>query len=277
MPWSGAFWRRVSIVAEPGLRAMSAALASAPRRQRLLAWIGALLLVLMLTGGWMLIRWEPLLLPVRLIAVEGELHHHSSRLLQQTLTERLDGGILTANLLDLKAAAEELPWVGRVRLRRVWPDQLVVEVEEHRPIARWNADGLVTAGGVVFRPRTGTLPAGLPRLVGEDARAPELARRYLQWRDELMLIGQLIETLELDARGDWRISLIMGTELRLGTTAIEERLARFIANAPQLERVGLPRVIDLRYSNGFAVQWESEPAVPLRATPDRTARSGHRG
>lgn len=258
--------------------ATSRAAVAEARRRLLRAWLGSALLAAMVGGGWMLIRWEPVLLPVRLIAIEGELHHHSSRLLQQTLSERLNGGILTADLLDLKAATEELAWVARASLRRVWPDRLVVEVEEHRPIARWNADGLVTAEGVVFRPRVGTIPAGLPRLMGEDARAPEAVERYLRWRDELMLAGHLIETLAVDARGDWRLRLIMGTELRLGTARVEERLARFIANAPQLEfAAGLPQVVDLRYSNGFAVQWSADADPRARANPERDARSGNRG
>lgn len=252
--------------------------AAATRRRLLRAWLGSALLAVMIGGGWLLMRWEPVLLPVRLIAIEGELHHHSSRLLQQTLSERLDGGILTADLRDLKAATEELAWVARASLRRVWPDRLVVEVEEHRPIARWNTDGLVTAEGLVFRPGVGTIPAGLPRLMGEDGRAPEVVERYLRWRDELMLVGHLIETLRVDARGDWRLRLIMGTELRLGTARIEERLARFIANAPQLEfAAGLPTVIDLRYSNGFAVQWPADADPRGRANPERDARSGNRG
>jgi cell division protein FtsQ len=132
----------------------------------------------MASGAWLLGHWEPQLLPVRIIEVEGELHHHSSQLLQETISERLSGGILTADLKDLKQAAEDLAWVGRASVRRVWPDRLQVEVEEHRPIARWNRDGLVTAEGIVFRPGTGTVPAGLPLLEGEDRRAPEVVKRY---------------------------------------------------------------------------------------------------
>ncbi len=178
---------------------------------------------------------------------------------------------------ELKAAAEELSWVGRVSLRRVWPDRLQVRVEEHRPLARWNADALVTAEGIVFHPGTGTIPAGLPVLEGDDTRAPEVVRRYQQWRDDLMLVGHLIQVLSVDPRGDWRLELVMGTELRLGTGDIEERLARFIASAPQLEAAGQPLEVDLRYSNGFAVKWAPSADPRGRANMDRSGRSGNRG
>ena len=235
------------------------------RRTRLRALTGLLLLVAMGGGVWAFGYWEPRLLPVRLIEVQGELHHHSSELLQQTIGERLSGGILTADLEDLKRAAEDLPWVGKASLRRVWPDRLQVRVEEHKPAARWGRDGLVTAQGLVFHPRTGTVPAGLPMLEGDEARAPELVSRYLQWRDDLMLAGQLIDGVAVDARGAWRLDLVSGTRLELGTDQIEQRLARFIGAVAQLEAAGQTEVVDMRYSNGFAVKWAHSAETPAES------------
>jgi cell division protein FtsQ len=208
---------------------------------------------------------------VRVIEVQGELHHHSSELLQKTIGERLSGGILTADLEDLKRAAEDMPWVGKASLRRVWPDRLQVRVEEHKPAARWGQDGLVTAEGLVFHPRTGTVPAGLPTLEGDEPRAPELVSRYLKWRDDLMLVGQLIDGVAVDARGAWRLDLVSGTRLELGTDQIEQRLTRFIGAVAQLEAAGQAEVVDMRYSNGFAVKWarSAEALAASSATPEQ--------
>lgn len=255
-----------------------AAVQAPPRRSgHWLALLGLSLMLAMAGGVWMLGQRESQLLPVRVIAVTGELHHHSSRLLQETISDRLVGGILTADLETLKIAAEDLPWVSRASVRRVWPDRLEVQVEEHRPIARWNSDGLVTTEGVVFRPGAGPVPAGLPLLEGDDQRAPEIVQRYQKWRDELMLIGHLIQTLAVDPRGAWRIELVTGIELHLGTEAVDQRLARFIASSTQLEAAGQPLVVDLRYSNGFAVKWAANAEPQARATTDRPTRSGKRG
>jgi cell division protein FtsQ len=234
---------------------------TATRPARLRALTGVLLLAVMAGGVWAFGYWEPRLLPVRMIEVQGELHHHSSQQLRQTLVERLNGGFLTADLADLKRAAEELAWVGGASIRRVWPDRLQVRVNEHKPVARWKGDGLVTADGVVFRPSTGTIPAGLPMLEGDEQRAPELVQRYLQWRDQLMLAGHLIDTLAVDARGAWRVGLVSRARLELGNSDIEERLARFIGAAPQLDAAGRAEVVDLRYSNGFAVRWARQTAL----------------
>ncbi|MCG6896609.1 MAG: cell division protein FtsQ/DivIB [Thiocapsa sp.] len=265
-------------MADPTLRTAATEMPVHQRRSvRLRALLGLVLIALMATGVWLLGEWEPRLLPVRIIEVEGELHHHSSQLLQQTISERLHGGILTADLHDLRSAAEDLAWVGRASVRRIWPDRLLVEVEEHRPVARWNRDGLVTAEGVVFRPGTGTVPAGLPLLEGDDQRAPQVVRRYQKWRDELMLVGHLIQTLSVDPRGAWHVELVTGAELHLGTEAVEQRLARFIASAGQLEAAGRLLAVDLRYSNGFAVKWAPKADRQVRANTDRSTRSGRRG
>ena len=226
-----------------------------PRPSRVRALTGALLLTAMVGGTWAFGYWEPRLLPVQVIEVQGELHHNSSEQLRETLVHRLSGGFLPADLSDLKQAAEALPWVGGASIRRVWPDRLQVRVDEHKPVARWKGDGLVTAEGVVFHPRAGTVPAGLPLLEGDQQRARELVQRYLQWRDQLMLAGQLIDTLGVDARGAWRLDLVSKARLELGTSDIEQRLARFINAAPQLDAAGRAALIDLRYSNGFAVKW----------------------
>jgi cell division protein FtsQ len=248
---------------------------------------GLLLLIAMAGGVWAFGYWEPRLLPVRVIEVQGELHHHSSELLQKTIGERLSGGILTANLEDLKRAAEDLAWVGKASLRRVWPDRLQVRVEEHKPAARWGRDGLVTAEGLVFHPRTGTLPAGLPTLEGDEQRSAELVSRYLKWRDDLMLAGQLIDAVAVDARGAWRLDLVSGTRLELGTDQIEQRLARFIGAVAQLEAAGQAEVVDMRYSNGFAVKWAhsaetaatspTQPALAERKTSAVKSANGKTG
>lgn len=238
---------------------------------RLRALLGILILLALSGSGWLFLRWEPILLPIRLIQIEGEVHHHSSQQLQERLTARLRGGILTADLIDLKQTAEELPWVGQATLRRIWPDTLRVQVQEYRPIARWNTDGLVTAEGIVFRPNGEGIPSNLPQLEGDDKRAPEIVVRYLKWRAALERIDQGIHQLSVDPRGDWRLTLLSGAELRLGTAQVEERLVRYLASASQLEAAGRLLTVDLRYSNGFSVKWAPTVDTGIRARPDRVA------
>ncbi|MCF7983274.1 MAG: cell division protein FtsQ/DivIB [Thiohalocapsa sp.] len=218
--------------------------------------------------------WEPRVLPVRIVTIEGEMRGLSRESLQETIGGQITGGIVTQNLNALKDEVEGLPWIHRASVRRVWPDRLVFTVEEHEALARWGENGLVTAEGIVFRPRDGRLPAGLVRLSGADDFAPEVVERYLQWHPRLAELGLIIDALVRDARGDWSLQLLGGTELYLGTEDIGARFERLMAAYPQVESIGIPTRIDLRYSNGFAVRWL--PTADSGVGADRVAAINHR-
>ncbi len=241
-----------------------------------LRWLFVLALIAVTwLGSALFQRLEPDVLPVRVIVIDGEVHRHSLAVLQGTINDHLDGGIVTLDLRSIRDAVEALPWVGSVSVRRVWPERLQMYVIEHRPLARWREDGLVTAKGVVFRPDPDTISHELPRLTGDDREAPRVVARYLDWRERLAPLGLEIAALDLDARGAWRAVLGDGPVLALGTAQLEQRIARFVQAYPSLQLAGLPAVIDLRYANGLAVRW-SEGGGPVRSAAVATYSSGGR-
>jgi cell division protein FtsQ len=238
-----------------------------PARPSSLALIGRLLTAVFIIGaliaaGFVVVHWEPRLLPIRVVNVEGEMHGLSRESLQQTIAEHIDGGILTQDLAALKEHVEALPWIRHASAKRVWPDRIIFTVTEHEAIAQWGDNGLVTEDGIVFRPRDGRLPAGLVRLDGADELAPDVVERYRRWHPKLAELGLIINEVVRNARGDWTLTLLGGTELYLGTADIEARFARLLAAYPQVEAIGIPTRIDLRYSNGFAVRWVPRVNAP---------------
>lgn len=255
--------------------------------RRLLRWVSAVvLLALMTSGGYALMLWEPQQLPVRIVTVDGEVKHLSVQGLQQTVLDHLDGGILTQDLAELKAAVEELAWVRSASLRRHWPDRLEIAVVEHEALARWGKDGLVTADGVVFRPDEDSFPSGLRMLHGLDEHAPEVVARFLAWEPRLAALELQVDELFLDARRAWSLRCSAGFSLALGKTRTEERIARFIRAYPQLAAAGMPSVVDMRYSNGLAVRWlepgsdgqglsakEAAKSAQLKSRPTGSSRS----
>lgn len=244
------------------------------RGRRLLRRVSALvLLALMAGGGYALIRWEPQKLPVRIVTVDGEVKHLSARGLQQTVIDHLDGGILTQDLAELKAAVEELAWVRSASLRRHWPDRLEIAVVEHVALARWGRDGLVSADGVVFRPDEDSFPRGLRTLRGLDEHAPEVVARYLAWEPRLAALGLDVDELSQDVRGAWALRCSDGFSLALGKMHMEERITRFIRAYPQLSAVGMPSMVDMRYSNGLAIRWSETGSDRQGLGPAEAAKS----
>ncbi len=227
--------------------------------RRLLRWISALaLLALMACGAYALMLWEPHQLPVRVVTVDGEVKRLSPRRLQQTVVDHLQGGILTQDLAELKAAVEAMPWIRSASLRRHWPDRLELAVEEHVALAHWGKDGLVTADGVVFRPEDGVLPPGLKMLEGPDEHASGVVVRFKDWAARLADLQLEIDELSLDPRGAWTLRCSQGFTLALGKARVEERMSRFIRAYPRLAAAGMPSVVDMRYSNGLAVRWAED-------------------
>jgi cell division protein FtsQ len=256
------------------------------RRSLARGLLAAVLLAVMAGTGYLLLQWEPRSLPVRVVKVEGDVHHLSRERLAHTVISHLHGGILTQNLNELKVAVEALPWVRTASLTRIWPDRLDLNVAERQPFARWGEDGLVTAAGVVFRPSRDELPAGLPRLAGPDAQAPLVVQRFTRWRDRLEAFGLRLDAVTLDARGAWTLDFAGGLSVRLGVAEVEERVARLLRVYAEVALAGRPAVIDMRYSNGLAVRWadaspegDARPGRPVQAVSSLSrpagTRSGH--
>ena len=208
-------------------------------------------------GGRLLWQWEPLYLPVRVISLEGEVQHLSLPTLQSLISSRLSGGILTQDLAQLREVVEDLPWVERAGIRRIWPDRLSIQIEEWEPIAYWGEEGLVTASGIIFRPRTDAHPEDLPRLWGEEDQAPMIVERFLNWREQFARRDLQLMKLVRSTQGAWMLYLKDGLPLYLGTSDLEGRLQRFLIAYPAIEAAGRPARIDARYSNGLAVRWHT--------------------
>lgn len=244
--------------------------ATPTRGQRLLRWALALVLLALEGAGlYLLLRSEPMALPVRVVTVEGEVKHLSPERLEETVLAHMSGGIVTQDLHALKAAVEALPWVRSASLRRHWPDRIELAVVEQVAVARWGEDALVSAEGVVFRPEDGVLPPGLSKLVARDEHAPTLVARLEAWEAPLAALGLRIDTLILDARGAYSLQLDAGFTLALGKAQVTERIERFLRVYPRLAAVATPTLVDMRYSNGLALRW-----APAQATQGDAVAGG---
>ncbi|HYY62811.1 MAG TPA: FtsQ-type POTRA domain-containing protein, partial [Burkholderiales bacterium] len=90
------------------------------------------------------------LFPVRTIELRTPLNQASRADVRATLAQVGRGNFFAAPIDELRAALERLPWVRRAAVRRVWPDGLEVNIEEHVALARWATGGLVNPLGERF-------------------------------------------------------------------------------------------------------------------------------
>ena len=157
-----------------------------------------------------------------------------------------------ASLLAVRDAARRIPWVRDASVRRHFPDAVEITFETHEALARWNEGALVSTRGEVF---TAAYDGFLPRFRGPEGSAAQMVREYPGIVRVLAPLKTAVTELRLSARGAWNVDLDSGLTLALGRGDLEPRLQRFVAAWPTLVAQGVEaRRIDLRYTNGFAVQ-----------------------
>lgn len=189
----------------------------------------------------------------RAVYLESVPQHVPLDMIGEVVHRDMPGNFFTANLEVTRHAFEQLPWVRTASVRRHFPWQLDVAIEEHVALAHWNGNQLVNVQGEVFKAESGQ---PLPDFSGPDDAAAEVTQRYRRFGEMLAPLGEEIAQISLSPRLAWRVRLKSGTELELGREQVEERVARFVAAYPQ--SVGAMKrpvsYVDLRYRNGFAVR-----------------------
>lgn len=230
----------------------------APRRMPRMVLLGALVIVVGSMTSLALERFtirDPF--PLRAIRFDGDLGHVREQDLQGVVSAELDGGLLLVDVARLRQAVEALPWVASASVRRVWPDALRITVTEQVPVAQWNEAGLLNGEAEVFRPES--RPDGLPALAGPTGSEREVLTAWRWLTTRLAGIGERVTAVRLDARRAWTVELAGGTTLVLGRAHTESRIERLIDTWTRLDMAGrTPRVIDLRYPNGYAVRWQAQ-------------------
>jgi cell division protein FtsQ len=179
----------------PAQTAAAAAAARAglalPVDVRLMNAVAAAVIVLAAAGAgvaaWAWLMRSPLF-PIRAIQLDGDLARNNVPTIRANATPRLAGNFFSVDLQGSRAAFESVPWVRRAVVRRVWPDKLVVRLEEHRPAALWGGEDaaddaaevadtgrLVNSHGEVFDANVGDVEdESLPLLSGPEDRAAEM-------------------------------------------------------------------------------------------------------
>ncbi|HAF01113.1 MAG TPA: cell division protein FtsQ [Methylophilaceae bacterium] len=191
--------------------------------------------------------------PLREVKVEGHLSHVTHEQISLIIEKHLKGNFFTLNLERTRDAFEKLPWARKVSVRRRWPDQIDVVIEEHEVLARWGDIALVNTYGEIFHAAS---DASLPVFYGPGDGVAEVSKGYGVYNAILNQAHMKIEQVTLSPRRSWEIKTDKGMLIALGRVDMESRLTRFvksyISTLHQLE-LNL-RYADLRYPNGFAVR-----------------------
>jgi len=225
-------------------------------------WLGrgALLLLTAVLLGWLFQQLaDPLTLPIRKIRVQGALVHVNEAMLRNSVVDKVQGGYFNIDVASLRNTVEQLAWVKTAAVRRVWPDTVVISVVEEQPLAIWTRGGLVSTEGEIFVPETSDEFKNLPEFNAPAGMQQAVTELYRDLSAQLAPMELHIVSIQLDDRRAVQLQLDNGIELVLGREERLTRLQRFakVYNKTLAHHAARIRRIDLRYSNGMAVQWDN--------------------
>jgi cell division protein FtsQ len=226
------------------------------------------------------------------IRIDGEVSHNTASTIRDQALPLLRGGYFSMNLQQARQAFESVPWVRRAQLQRVWPDRLVVRLEEHHAVAYWErterAEGepqLVNRQGEVFEANVGDVEdEPLPVLRGPQGTAAQVWAMWQRLLPEIEPLGSRPVRLALSDGGSWQVRLDHADAvIELGRGEPDEvlqRLRRFVQTVGQVRARYENRPIeyaDLRHSESYALRLvgvgTTEPTKPGTPGP-RPAKTG---
>jgi len=225
----------------------------------------AIMATLVVGGGRVLERLDP---PIMQVTVTGNLLNLDSAAIVSWVEGQITGGVLRTDLRRLQVQLQERPWVASVAVRRQWPDVLHISVQERVAVARWNDEYLLTAQGEVFKPQQSPVAVTLPRLSGEDANASEVLQQFGWMQTQFSTMGLAVVAVSKAQRGAWQAeveavaiddsAVPAAIQVTFGKQVLAERLGRFstLFESVLQARINEIKRVDLRYTNGIAVQWK---------------------
>ena len=205
---------------------------------------------------WQRTPWQEIL-PVKQVHISGLFAHLSPAELETKAANAIRGGFVTVSVAGIKRELAQDAWISEVAVRRVWPDSLSIHVTEHEPVALWGSSGLISSEAAVFSPPQDSFPPGLPFLNGPRGSEAAVLEKYQFLQTELARRGIEIDMLMLTERRAWLFRLADGPIVLLGRKDVEGRFERFFNFAIPYHagRLLQAQSIDMRYTNGFAVNW----------------------
>jgi len=218
---------------------------------------------------------------IRSISVDGDVTRNSVSTIRANAAPRLAGNFITMDLRSVRRAFESVPWVRLAVVRRVWPNRLRVQLEEHRPVAIWGSESgdekLVNSFGEVFEANVGDVEDDvLPTLAGPEGSSAHVLAMLGRVEAGLAPLGARVEALALSGRGSWQATLDTGAVVELGRGSDDDVLARagrFVATVGQVtSRYHRPlEYADLRHSDGYAVRLKGV-STTTDATSDKSTK-----
>ncbi len=207
--------------------------------------------------------------PINTVRVLGEIEFTERQKIMENVSDYAGWGFFHVDVDAIRLQVENMPWVAKAKIKRIWPDALEVVVEEHKPLVRWNDDKLVVEDYSVISQTNMSAEgaekwqarfASLPKIAGAEGRHALLLQRYADMDSMLRALDERIAVLEEDERRSLSLQLSSGIDVNLGRKHWMSRMTRLAQVYGHLIKPEIDRIvsIDLRYPNGFSIKYRPD-------------------
>mgnify|MGYP001403983145 FL=1 len=158
----------------------------------------------------------------------------------------------------LQSKIENIDWISSANIRRSYPNEIIIFVTEHVPIAIWNNKDYLNQYGEIFTANKKNNK--FPILISKNNKNKIIFEYLSLFSNDLIrhnINEKVMKIIEDDIRS---ISVILssGLTIKLGSKNVKEKIDIFFKvyqtlNSSDLSKM---RYIDMRYSNGFSVGWK---------------------
>lgn len=190
-----------------------------------------------------------------------------SDMVRAVLKPYVDRKLIDLDIEKIRRDLLAVPRVREVSLRRKWPSTLDVHLYAHTIVATWQAEDasyyLLTDTGKIIN-TTAADKDYLENSVVLSGPADEQARVLSEYQHirlafaATLFAGQLA-TIHLNSRNTWELSLKNNLEIKYLDINKQQALnnLNIALQAFNLEKLQQVKKIDLRYDNGFAIEWRN--------------------
>ena len=164
----------------------------------------------------------------------------------------------TMDINHLRKEIEKIDWVKNVTIRRSYPDEVKIYIEEHIPIAIWNDDYYLDEFGKIFS--ANKIDSDLPLITSVTNRNNIIFKYFILLSKSISdnKINEKIIKIQENEIRSLSAHLLSGIKVKFGSSNITEKINIFFKayktlNSSDLKKI---RYIDMRYSNGFSIGWK---------------------
>lgn len=223
---------------------------------------------------------------IQQVHIDGPLNFVSDQTVQTAVMPYVNHGFFNISVDSVVKDLQVLPGVASVSVRRVFPDKVWIHIQEVTPVA-FNGpeeESLVDQQGNIFTPELFNHTSGLPIFVGPIDQMKAMVDFYKKIKNPMQTAGLQIKEINLDALGQWEVLTLNGLEIDCGQQDALSRLTDFLTAYPSVlaqhkaemqmqvktkkkyhshrgvdtaSDLALLKKADLRYDNGFALQWNN--------------------